>query len=105
MIGSFYNKEIDGKGKGIPSQALWAAGCYPPSHAQEVFLLLIFVRSWVDPKAAVRHEGLSQWNIPVTPSEIEPLTFGLVAQWLNQLRHSTVINITPVSSSLRRAFR
>jgi len=52
---------------------------------QEIFLVLICVRGWVDPTVIVRPDGIFQWKIPMTPTGIEPATFRLVAQCISQL--------------------
>ena len=48
-----------------------------------MFLVLIFTRGWVDPRAMVRSEGNMSLKNPVTPPGIDPGTVRLVAQRLN----------------------
>jgi hypothetical protein len=59
-------------------------------YTQEVFMLLISVRGWDNPRAIVRPEGLCQWKIPMPPSIIETAAFRLLAQSLNKLRAPTL---------------
>jgi len=79
---------LGGQGSQISWQLVHEGGeVVSPTHRQplspaEIFLILISFRGWVDPR-----EVLCQRKIPSTPSVIEPATFRLAGQCLNQLHH------------------
>ena len=76
--------------KVVRLSALGIGRLYP----QEIFLVLISVRSWVNSRVIVWPEGLCQRKILMTPSTIDPATFGLLVQCLNQLHHCVKTSFT-----------
>ena len=73
-----FNRHI----KVVRLTALGTERLYPQGRS----LVLISARDWVDSRAIVRPEGLSQRKSQ-SPSGIELATFWVVAQCLNQLRY------------------
>jgi hypothetical protein len=56
-------------------------------YPQQINLVLISFRDWINPRAIVWTEGIKSMKNSNIPSGIESATFRLVAQWLNQVRH------------------
>jgi hypothetical protein len=86
-----------GLGSQIPWHSAHEGGEVSLTHRPHLhpgmFLVLIFDKSWVDPRAMERSEGNVSLKNPVTPPGIEPGIVRLVAQRLNHYATPGTINI------------
>jgi len=69
--------------KVVGLSALRTGHLYP----QYIFLVLISVRDWVDPRAIMRSRVLCQSQIPTKTSGIQTATFRIISQSLSKPHH------------------
>jgi hypothetical protein len=84
VVGSWGSQTLNNRYMKVKRLSALDTDCLYP---QEMYLVLISVRGWVNPRAIVQLEGLCQWEIPLTPSGIDPVSFRFVTHYLNRLRH------------------
>jgi hypothetical protein len=85
---SAYNNSYAGESAKRKNTRLGCQPCTPAAFTpKEIFLLLISVRGWVDPQGHSAAGRIMSIKFSKTQSRIEPATFRLVAQCLNQLPH------------------
>ena len=93
--------------KTVKVSVLRTGRLYPPGNIPGTH----FVRGCVDPRATVLPEVLRQWNIPMTPSGIDPATFDSApprgpfkVPWSN-LRTSNLISIKRICNFFYTVWR